>query len=118
MRVEEPEIAILAKCRATCDNSTDIMVIMEPSSQTSVLIHMLVISYLQSCLLLVQKQRDKKKNVLPPLMSWVDKGSKDKGWNLVEMRKLGTDGRRIPEYVSVVCMTTYVCLLANCLASC
>lgn len=78
MRVEEPEIAILAQCRVACENSIDRMGITEPSSQTSVLIHTLLTSYLQSCLVLEQKQGEKQKNVLPPLPSRVGKGSKDK----------------------------------------
>lgn len=115
MRVEEPEIAILVQCRVTCENSIDRMGITEPSLQTSFLIPVLVTSYLQSCLLLGQKQGEKQKNVLPPLISWVGKRSKDKRMELSGDEKAGTDGRRIPEYIGVVCMTY---LLAGCLASC
>lgn len=66
------------------------MAIMELSSQTSVLIHMLVISYLQSCLLLVQKQGHNQKNVPPPLTSWVGKGSKDERMELSGDKKAGS----------------------------
>lgn len=68
----------------------DKMAITELSSQTSVLIHMLVISYLQSCLLLVQKQGDNQKNVPPPLTSWVGKGSKDERMELSGDKKAGS----------------------------
>lgn len=92
MRVDEPEAAILAQCRVICENRIDIMDIMEPSLQTSVLIHThtLVTSHLQSCLLLVQKQGDKQKNVLPPVMSQVGKGSKDKRMELSGDEKAGS----------------------------
>lgn len=89
VRVEEPAIAILAQCRDTCENSTDRMGIMEPSLQTSVLIHTLMTSHLQSCLLLAQKQGDKQKNVLPPLTSWIGKGSKKKKMELSGDEKAG-----------------------------
>lgn len=58
------------------------MDIMEPSSQTLAMIHALLISYLQSCLLLVQKQGDMQKNFLPPLMPQVGNASRDKGMGL------------------------------------
>lgn len=48
-------------------------------------------------------------------MSWAEKEERIKGRNWVEMTKLEADGRRIPEYLSVVCMTY---LLAGCLAWC
>lgn len=79
MRVKEPEIAILAQCRVTCEDRIGIMDIMEPSSQTSAMIHTLLISYLPSCLLVVQKRGDKQKKLLPSLMSQVGKVSKGKG---------------------------------------
>lgn len=59
VKVKEPEIAILAQCRVTCEDRIDRMGIREPSSQTSAMIDTLLISYLQSCLLVVQKQGDK-----------------------------------------------------------
>lgn len=90
MRVEEPEVAILAQCRITRENKIDIMDITEPSSQISVLIHTLMTSHLQSCLLLMQKQGDKQKNVLPPIMSQVGKGSKDKKMELSGDEKAGS----------------------------
>lgn len=82
VRVKEPEIAILAQYSVTCEDQIDIMDIMEPSSQTLATIHTLLISYLQSCLLVVQKQRDKQKNFLPPLMPQVGNASRDKGMGL------------------------------------
>ena len=63
---------------------------MEPSSQTSAVIHTLLIPYLQSCLIVVQKQGGKQKNLPPPLMLQVGKASKDKGMGLSGDEKGGS----------------------------
>ena len=89
VRVKEPEIAALAQCRVTCEDTIDTD-IMEPSSQTAAMIRTLMISYLQSCLPAVQKQADKQKNLLSPLMPEAGKVSKDKRMGLIGGEKGGS----------------------------
>jgi len=56
VRVQEPEITILAQCRVTCEVRIGRMDVMEPSSQMVTMLHSLFISHLKSCLLVVQKE--------------------------------------------------------------